>query len=322
MNLQLQDVPAVAAALAAAEDGGLLGALVDRPGSAVDLAARCNLDARACAHVLNVLDAFGLIARDDDRYGAGQELIDQAARPLPLGQIELELWRHAPSFLRTGTPLLTMDAAPSEREGLYRDVVPALGKMFAAAADQLAERCGLTPQSILDVGCGSGVWSLAIAQRVPRARVTGVDLAAVLDRFRVRAAALGISDRIATIEGDMHAVPLPAGQWDLAIIANVLRLEQTEAARSLITRIVGALRPGGSMLVVDALAGGNPAAERTRAIYGFHLAMRTRSGRVHSPAEIGQWMQEAGCDSPTEITFGDADPAAGALGALVARKIP
>lgn len=321
MNLELHDVPAVAAALAAAHAGGLLAALVERPGSPVDFAARCHLDQRACTHVLDVLDACGLTTRDGDRYGAGPELIEQAARPLPLEQLDSELWRHAPTFLRTGTPLITMDAAPAEREKLYRDVVPELGKLFAAAAEQLAERCGLTPESILDVGCGSGVWSLAIAQRLPKARVTGVDLVAVLDRFRARAASLGMSDRIATIEGDMHSVSLPDGQWDLAIIANVLRLEQTEAARSLVKRTARALRPGGSMLVVDSLAGGNPAAERARAIYGFHLAMRTRSGRVHTPVEIGQWMKEAGCEAPTEITFGEQYQFVGALGALTARKI-
>ncbi len=130
---------------------------------------------------------------------------------------------------------------------------------------------------------------------------------------------LGLGDRIATIEGDMHSVPLPQGQWDLAIIANVLRLEPIDAARSLIRRTVGALRPGGSLLIVDALSDGRPAAERRRAIYGFHLAMRTRSGRVHPSAEIGRWMNEAGCEAPTEITLGNADMAAGPLGALVTR---
>ena len=215
---------------------------------------------------------------------------------------------------------MTMDATPAEREGLYRDVVPELGKLFAAAADHLAERCGLTPRSILDVGCGSGVWSLALARRLPGACVTGLDMPAVADRFRARAAALGIGDRVATIQGDMHTVPLSEGQWDLAIIANVLRLEQADAARSLITRSVGALRPGGSLLVVDALAAGTPTTERARAIYGIHLAMRTRAGRVHTPVEIGQWMEEAGCEAPTLVTFDEQYMTAGPLGALVARK--
>ena len=321
MNVHLQEVAGLAAALTAAQTNGLLAALVERPGSPTDLAARCNLDARACAHILDLLDAFDLTTRDGDGYSAGPDLKELAARSASLAQMEAELWAHAPAFLRSGTPLITMDAAPREREELYRDVVPELGKMFATAAEQLADRLSdLAPQSILDVGCGSGVWSLALARRVPGACVTGLDLPAVLEQFRARAARLGLGSRVATIAGDMHSAPIPAGQWDLAVIANVLRLEPVAAARSLIERSVAALRPGGSLLVVDALAEGTPAARQSVAVYAFHLAMRTRSGRVHTAAEIGQWMEQAGCEPAGEVPFGALPPSVGALGAIIARK--
>jgi ubiquinone/menaquinone biosynthesis C-methylase UbiE len=321
MNVRLHDVAGLAAAVTAAETSGLLAALVERPGSAADLAERCHLDPRACTHVLDLLDAFTLATRDGDCYGAGNELKELAERPRPLTEFEARLWTHAPTFLKTGTPLVTMDAAPDEREGLYRDVVAQLGKLFSGAAEQLAERCELTPRSILDVGCGSGVWSLALARRLPEARVTGLDLPAVLEQFRARAATLGLADRVATIAGDMHTAPLPAGQWDLAIIANVLRLEPVDAARALITRCVAALRPGGSLLIVDALAAGTNAARQSRSVYALHLAMRTHSGRVHTMAEIAQWMDEAGCESSRELLFDQQSAAAGALGAVVARKM-
>ena len=320
MNVALRDVQALAAALAAAEETGLIAALAQHPASATDLSARCSIDARACACVLDVFEAFDLTSREGDRYRVGPELIERSTRPLPLGEKELELWQHAPIFLRTGTPLLTMDAAPEAREQIYRDVVSSLGSVFAAAADHLAGRCDLTPGSILDLGCGSGVWSLAIARRLPSARVTGLDLPSVVDQFRARAAALGIDYRIDTIEGDMHSVALPDDQWELAIIANVLRLEPVERARALIKRGVAALRPGGSLLIVDALASGSAAAERARAVYGLHLAMRTHLGRVHTAGEIRQWMEQAGCEPASEIVFDERLMATGALGALVARK--
>ena len=135
-----------------------------------------------------------------------------------------------------------------------------------------------------------------------------------------RAAEMGVSGRVATIEGDMHIVAIPQGQWDLVVIANVLRLEPADRARALVARAAGALRPGGSLLVVDALASGNPAAEQARAVYALHLAMRTRSGRVHTASELSRWMQDAGCEPPREIRFDGVGMAAGALGALIAGK--
>lgn len=321
MNLNLQDVAPLSAALSAAIENRLLAALAERPGSAADIAARCKLDERACQCVLDIFEACGLTTRDGDRYGAGPELSELAARPRPLGLAELGLWRHAPTFLRTGEPLLTMDAAPAEREDAYRNVVAELAKIFASAAAHLAERCGLSPRSILDVGCGSGVWSLALASRLPEARVTGMDLPAVLEQFRARASALGLDDRIDTIEGDMHKVPVPTGQWDLLIIANVLRLEPADSARSLIKRFSKAVRTGGSILVVDALASGTPAADRTRTSYAFHLAMRTRSGRVHSAGEIAEWMSDADFEAARPVPLDKQFTELAPLGALVARKI-
>lgn len=120
----------------------------------------------------------------------------------------------------------------------------------------------------------------------------------------------------------MHSVALPQGRWDLAIIANVLRLEQPAAARSLLERVVAAIRPGGALLVIDALAAGSPDAERARAIYSLHLAMRTRAGRVHTPRDIARWMEEAGCETPTPLAFDEEFTDAGALGALVASRRP
>jgi ubiquinone/menaquinone biosynthesis C-methylase UbiE len=316
------DIVGLAAAVQAAHASGLLAALAAGPSSVADLAARCDLDARACARVLDVLVAFELASRDGSHYAAGQELRDMATTfSLPLAQLQSQIWQYVPDFLRSGTPLMTMDAAPREREGLYRHVVPELGKLFTAPADELARRCGLTPQSILDMGCGSGVWSLALARHVPHAHVTGLDLPAVLDQFKARAAALGLADRVATIPGDMHSVTLPEGQWDLVIIANVLRIETPDVARALVQRGVAAVRRRGTFLVVDALADDTPVARQAQAIYALHLAMRTQSGQVHSAEEIGRWMQEAGCETPTELIFEDTFMAAGPVGAVMARKI-
>ena len=319
MNLTLMQVAALAATLDAARESGVTAALAEHPRSIDDLVHHCGVDAEACARFLDVLEAFALVTREGDRYVAGDELKAQARLPV-LGQLDHEIWRHARVFLKSGAPLIAMDAAPAEREGIYRTVVGELGTVFSVAADDLAGRCGLTPASILEFGSGSGVWSLALARRLPSARVTGLDLPAVLEQFRARASSLGLGDRVDTIAGDMHTVSIPEGQWDLAIIANVLRLEPAERARALIGRAVRALKRGGHLLIVDALASGSEAADRARTLYALHLAIRTRSSRVHSAVEVRHWMEAAGCEHPHDITLDSRSVSFGALGALVGRK--
>jgi ubiquinone/menaquinone biosynthesis C-methylase UbiE len=280
-----------AAALHGALQTGLLASLLEAPRTAVDHARALSLDLRATERVLDVLVAFGVARREQDSYRATPKLED-FVRDAPGGLPQVAgMWLHVPTFLRTGDQFIKVDA---DREGLYANVVAALGRMFADTAASLASRFDANPPAqILDIGCGSGVWSLALAQRFRDARVTGLDLPAVLEVFRARASDLGVADRIASLPGDVHQVEIPRA-FDLVMIANVLRIEAQERARAIVKRARQALVPGGRLVIVDAFTGGTEARERVRAVYALNLAMRTARGRVYTPAEVSAWLEAEG----------------------------
>lgn len=67
-----------------------------------------------------------------------------------------------------------------------RSFVPVDAALIAAAVSRLE---GISEPRILDIGCGAGTTSLSLAQRIPAATITGIDLsAALLDVARTRAA--------------------------------------------------------------------------------------------------------------------------------------
>ena len=69
---------------------------------------------------------------------------------------------------------------------------------------------------ILDIGCGPGLQTLELAERVPEARILAVDNhPPYLAELARRAAKRGLSDRIETRRGDMAALDIPAGRFDL-----------------------------------------------------------------------------------------------------------
>ncbi|MGE0547059.1 MAG: methyltransferase [Kofleriaceae bacterium] len=309
----IQDLLGLSEALHAAIEAQLLPALLGRPRTAIDYARTLSLDPRATERVLDVLVAFDVATRTGDDYAASPELANWAATTPAGAELGLALWSHVPTFLRTGKPYIRMDGA---REASYANVVTSLGRMFGPAATSLAAQLTRAPRNILDIGCGSGVWSLAIAERFPDARVTGLDLPAVLEAFHSRARMVGVADRTSTIAGDVHAVDIPRA-FDLVVIANVLRIEAPDRARAIVRRAARALEPGGELLVVDALSGGTPARERAREIYALHLAMRTDHGRVYSSAEITGWMTAEGLRDVAALSC-DADLSP--VGALLARS--
>lgn len=307
------DLIGFSAAMSAAVQTGLLAQLIEGSPRTVDeLATAAGTDPRATKLVLDVLTAFGSIEWSGDRASGSADLKRFADSPGGLART-LAMWAHAPAFLQTGAPFVRMDVA---REELYAGVVLGLAKLFAPAARELAAALDGSPRRILDIGCGSGVWGLAIGERFTGAQVTGLDLPAVLEAFRTRAAEVGLADRIATLPGDVHEVAIPHA-FDLVIVANVLRIEAPERARNIVTRAAAALEPGGSLVIVDAIAGGTPERERARTVYALHLGMRTDHGRVYSRDEIGAWLTAAGLHDQRVIEL--AHERTGAVGAIVAR---
>ena len=303
------------AALVAACKTGLLTLLDQAPRTAAQCAETLGLCPRATEQVLEVLASFEFVEHRAGLYTVGVEAaqvggLTTIVQMAPLLQKQFD---HTHALLLSGEPLPFMDDSAQQREASYVSSVRGMGTAFAKAAHHLANQLPLRPSRILDVGCGTGVWSLAIAESNPKAQVTGLDLPKVLDAFVQRAKTLNLEGRIETIPGDMHNVMLTPERFDLAVIANVLRLEAPDKARQLVARVAESVGPEGALLIVDAIAGGTPEKERIRATYALHLAVRTGVGRIHPSDQIRDWMAAAGFRNITEIDCGTSICAAGAL---------
>jgi ubiquinone/menaquinone biosynthesis C-methylase UbiE len=313
---EIHNLFGLAGAVSAASSAGLFARLTRNADTSDGHARALAVDPRATRCVLDVLVAFGLASCDGGVYEASPALLAFAEQtPLALDETSA-LWTHAPAFLKTGEPFHD-DRQPTKREAVYSGVVAGIGRLFAAPAKDLAANLDRAPERVLDVGCGSGVWSLAIAERFPRTRVTGLDLPDVLGVFQARAIERGVRERIGTIGGDMHAIEIPQGAFDLAIIANVLRLEDPERAARLVARVANALAPGGELVVVDAIGNRSSDSQRSLSIYALHLALRTAEGRVYTREQIATWLADAGLSDIRDVQLTDA---LGTVGAIRARR--
>jgi release factor glutamine methyltransferase len=75
----------------------------------------------------------------------------------------------------------------------------------------------LAPDSVLDVGTGSGAIALAIADERPDAQVTAIDVSPdALELARENAERTGLAGRVAFSAGDV-AAGLPGGPYDLVV---------------------------------------------------------------------------------------------------------
>lgn len=99
---------------------------------------------------------------------------------------------------------------------------------------------------VLDIGCGAGRASVALARS--GRRVYALDPVLEMLRLSRRAAlASGVHGRVTVVGGDVHDLPFPPATFDLIIAAGVLPwLRSKEQALQEIFRV---LRPGGYLIV-------------------------------------------------------------------------
>jgi len=187
----------------------------------------------------------------------------------------------------------------------------------AAAVVQTADRLGVLARLDGGRGAGAAPWSLALAARDPACLVTAVDLPAVLPATRRAVTDAGCERQFRFLAGDLFDVELGRGAHDLAIAGNLCHLFDEAANRRLLGRLHDALRPGGTLAVVDVMPGDGPT-PRWVALYELGLLLRTASGRVHPLAAYLGWLHDAGFEPPERHRL--VDRAQGVL--LVARNPP
>ena len=123
-------------------------------------------------------------------------------------------------------------------------------RFFSESAKHLSDCLDLRgDEQVLDVATGTGHAALAIAGRLPRGRVTGVDFSSgMLDRARRKAAALNLHN-VDFQEREMRALGFPAGHFDAAVCAfGIFFVEDMETQLSSIASLVN---PGGQVAVTS-----------------------------------------------------------------------
>jgi ubiquinone/menaquinone biosynthesis C-methylase UbiE len=121
-------------------------------------------------------------------------------------------------------------------------------RFFSKSAQSLVSLLDLRGhERVLDVACGTGHASLAVAKAIPKGRVTGIDFSVgMLDQARRKAAGDGIGN-IDFLERDMTALGFPADFFDVAVCA--FGLFFVDDMDTQLAHIASVVKPGGKLML-------------------------------------------------------------------------
>jgi hypothetical protein len=292
----------------------VFGRLAAGPRAVADLRTELGLAERPAAVLLTALRALGLLSADD--HGR-LDLTDLSREHLvPGGDHDVSGYvaltadspgvREMVERLRTNRPAAGKPERPGtafiyrpgtesamDHEASARPLTLALAGRARNVAPVLAERLPLDgARQLLDVGGGTGLYSIAWLQKHPSLWAVVWDRPEVLKVVHELAAAHGVEERLLCVPGDMFRDPMPEGS-DVVLLSNVLHDWDVPECRALIGRCAAALPPGGRLLIHDVFLNDALDGPLPVALYSAALFCLTE-GRAYSAAEYRAWLTEAG----------------------------
>lgn len=293
-------------AMLAADEIALFDALAQAPLSVPDLAAKCRVNARALGIVAALLCALGLLERRDGRLGLSVvsrsylvkssnfywgALIGGFRKSLPVyDQIMAAL---APDATQAGSVHAQGWEAGEISAEQARNIAAFMHAHSCAAAIGAARHGAFADvQRLLDVGAGSGVFSIAIAQAWPHLRASIMDLATMCDAAMDYVRAGGVTDRVDAVPRDMFRDAWPMGH-DALFFSNIFHDWNDETCVVLARKAHDVLPAGGRIFLHEALMNDTLDGPATTASFSILMLTGTQ-GRQFSLPELAGILGRAG----------------------------
>jgi SAM-dependent methyltransferase len=269
--------------------------------TAAAAASAAGAEAGATERLLNALVSLGLL---DKREGVFANT-PLASRFLTRGSPDdardalkhnLSLWRRWSTLtdaVRAGHAVGVAEMA--ERGDDW--TVPFIAAMHRGAA----QRAPLVVQAVgtkgvarmLDVGGGSGAYSIAFARASATLRAEILDLPAVLPIAEGHIAEAGLAGRVTTRVGDLRTDDLGSG-FDLALLSSICHMLGPKENRDLLSRAARALAPGGRVVVSDFVLDADGTGPQQAVLFSLNMLVGTPSGGAYREAEYAAWLGAAG----------------------------
>ena len=279
----------------------LFSLLADRPQTVDEVVAATDGDRRGMTILLDALCALGYLVKQDAGYQTEKSAAvfltkDSEHTMLPMVMHMGTLWQ-----TWSGLTDIVMGRAAAGRGGpgaLHKDHIKAfIDAMHVVASKKAPEVVeAINPAGIrkmIDVGGGSGSYTIAFLQASPETKATLFDLPEVIDIAKERLEAAEMIERVTLTPGNFYSDPVPAGH-DFAFLSAIIHQNSPEQNRELYGKIYRALEPGGRIVVRDHVMSPDRTQPLDGALFAVNMLVGTSGGSTYTFDEIAEGLSYAG----------------------------
>lgn len=266
--------------------------------TAEEAAKRIGAAARSTEALLNAIVALGFATKRDGVFHTTPETKRALTSDSPTSERAAMLhtvhmwdrWDTLTDAVRAGTSVFERKRSPEQTEAF----IAAMDRGASQRADVVAAALDLSNKThVLDVGGGSAAYSIAFARANETLQCVVFDLESVTEIARRYIHAAGLSDRVTTMVGDLHADELGQG-YDLVFISAILHMLSPEESVRLLEKSHAALAPGGEVVIQDFILDDDKTSPRRGALFALNMLVATKAGNAYSGREYRAWLERAG----------------------------
>ncbi len=287
------------------------------------VAGAVGTDPRATESLLNALVAIEVLAKKDGTFTntpASARYLSEGgehdSRAALMHTVHLwPRWSTLTACVREGTSVTRDRPGGPESEDVWTEAfIAAMHKSASVRAPQIVRAVGLDGvRRVLDIGGGSGAYSIAFAQAGDGVTCEILDVADVVPIAERHIAEAGLSGRVKTRVGDLHDDAYGEG-YDLVFLSAICHMLGPDENKAMLRKAHDALAPGGRVVIQDFILNPDRAGPRTGALFSLNMLVGTRAGSSYSEEEYAAWLGEVGFEAPTRERL------PGPTGLIVARR--
>lgn len=244
--------------------------------------------------IINAADCEKYLVSTSDRY---------AGAWMTFTRRETQDWFNITEALQNLEPPATL--------GMYAGITVESARRYHAATYSIGMGAGrrfcrhvdLTGRHhLLDLGGGSGAYSINAVQAFDGLRATVLDLPPVTVVTQEYLEQNGVADRVDTVGGDFIADPLPAG-CDVAVMASNLPIYDAERIQLVVKKTFDSLEPGGEMHLVGETLHADGIGPVDAAMWGMAEVLYGSGGRAHTSSDCIGYFETAGFVDVINVDF-------------------
>lgn len=266
--------------------------------SSSEVAKQIGANVRATDRLLNALVSLGFLNKTHGKFYNS----DAASLYLVKGKPEFmgglfhtnELWKSwgtLTNAVRKGTSVYDDDGSNSN---WLESFIAAMHYRAAKEAKILAMMLNLnSAKKMLDVGGGSGAFSMGMIENNPEVKATIFDLPSVIPLTKKYVETFRHKENISYVEGNYLTDTFGIG-YDLILLSAIVHINSNKQNTELIKKCSNSLNSDGRIVIKDWVMNETRTEPIGGALFAINMLVGTECGDTYTEKEMREWFSNAG----------------------------